>query len=62
MSTEVTRLKDRLFGVDGLQPSAIRFYPGEESGQSPEEVAAEMNAVLGRLEVGDYENVDDYDD
>jgi hypothetical protein len=50
MSAEMDRLKQRLVGV-----KQFHVFPGTNPNVTLEEMAAELNRALDRLEAGDFE-------
>lgn len=59
MTTQLHQLKETLFGEAGLRASNFKMYRGNSQDASSEEVAAEMNAALDRLDKGEFEVVAD---
>lgn len=53
--SQMSVLKERLFGENGLHPLDIKITPGLNRYATPEEIAGEINKALDQLENGDFE-------
>lgn len=53
--TQLAKLKERLFGENGLGVTNIKIAPGHNRHATPEEIAGELNKALDRLKQGDFE-------
>lgn len=59
MTTQLQVAKEKLFGESGLRASNFKMFPGNSRDASVEQVAAELNASLARLDAGEFEVVAD---
>jgi hypothetical protein len=59
MTTEVERAAQRMFGPGGLGVKNFNLFPGTNPNATTEQVAAELNRALDRLEAGEFEMVDE---
>jgi hypothetical protein len=62
MSLAMEEAKARLYGEGGLAVRDIKICPGSDRDATPDSVAGQIVAVLDRLEGGDFETVDNFDD
>jgi hypothetical protein len=52
--TELERLKERLYGPNGLGVKNFRFDLAENCKATPEEIARDINKSLDAIEAGEY--------
>lgn len=58
MGTQVQLAVNRIFSVDGLAASNIKFFPGASRDVSAEQMASEVNKIISSIEAGDFTDVD----
>ncbi len=54
--------KEKLFGADGLRASNFKMFPGKSRETTAEQVASQLVASIERIEAGDVEIVEDFED
>lgn len=57
--SEMDRLKDRLYGPDGIGVTNVGITRGLNPNVTPEQIAGEMNRALDALADGDFEIIAD---
>ncbi|WP_313398135.1 hypothetical protein [Stenotrophomonas sp.] len=54
--------KDKLFGANGLRASNFKMFPGKSRETSAEQVAAQLIASIERIEAGQVEIIEEFED
>lgn len=60
--SELEQAKAVLFDEDGLRASNFKLFPGTNREVTSEQMAGEINQSLGRIALGNFEAVDNFDD
>ncbi|CUW39711.1 protein of unknown function [Magnetospirillum sp. XM-1] len=59
MGTNLEIAKNRLFGDGGLQVSNVKLFPGSNRDVTQEQIAEQVNKIIGQLDAGDYDVIED---
>jgi len=56
--SELSLLKEELFGTPDSAISDIKFYPGESTECSPDDIAGAIRAAIADVRAGNGEDID----
>lgn len=62
MRSQLEFAKSRLFSDGGLITKNIKFYPGTDKDATPEEISEEINKAISKIEAGDFDSTDNFDE
>lgn len=58
MATNLKQAQDLLFGKDGLRASNFKMFPGHSRDVTAEQIAGEINRVIGEISAGNFDKAE----
>ena len=62
MDANLLAVSHHLFSEEGLNASNFKLFPGRSRDATAEQVAAEINASLTRIENGEFDIIEQFED